>query len=102
MAESMDLSGEIDEALYSRQLYVLGHEAMRKMGSSSVLIVGLDGLGVEIGNKPTHICPFSIFHMIFDSSSSLLAKNVILAGVKVVTLFDQEEASFDDLASQVY
>lgn len=42
-------SGEIDESLYSRQLYVLGHEAMRRMGSSHVLIAGLRGLGVEIG-----------------------------------------------------
>lgn len=42
--------GAIDEALYSRQLYVLGHEAMQKMSSSDVLIIGLGGLGVEIGN----------------------------------------------------
>jgi len=42
-------AGEIDESLYSRQLYVLGHEAMKRMGSSNVLIVGLRGLGVEIG-----------------------------------------------------
>ena len=41
--------GEIDESLYSRQLYVLGHEAMKRMGSSHVLIAGLRGLGVEIG-----------------------------------------------------
>ncbi len=39
----------IDEALYSRQLYVLGHEAMKRMSSSHVLIAGLRGLGVEIG-----------------------------------------------------
>mmetsp|Transcript_47826 Transcript_47826/g.102181 ORF Transcript_47826/g.102181 Transcript_47826/m.102181 type:complete len:122 (-) Transcript_47826:109-474(-) len=41
---SMDVDKEevaIDEALYSRQLYVLGHEAMRRMAASSVLIVGL-------------------------------------------------------------
>ena len=42
-------NGDIDESLYSRQLYVLGHEAMKRMGSSNVLIVGLKGLGVEIG-----------------------------------------------------
>ena len=42
-------SGAIDEALYSRQLYVLGHEAMKRMGSSHVLVAGLRGLGVEIG-----------------------------------------------------
>lgn len=40
---------EIDEGLYSRQLYVLGHEAMKRMSASNVLIVGLKGLGVEIG-----------------------------------------------------
>ena len=39
----------IDESLYSRQLYVLGHEAMKRMGSSHVLVAGLKGLGVEIG-----------------------------------------------------
>lgn len=31
--------------------YVLGHEAMKRMGSSNVLIVGLKGLGVEIGKS---------------------------------------------------
>ena len=29
--------------------YVLGHEAMLRMGASSVLVVGLNGLGCEIG-----------------------------------------------------
>ena len=47
----------IDESLYSRQLYVMGHEAMQRMARSDVLIVGLNGLGVEA------------------------AKNVILAGI---------------------
>lgn len=54
-------NGDIDESLYSRQLYVLGHEAMRRMGSSHVLIAGLKGLGVEIGEAwidsfAKHIC----------------------------------------------
>ena len=40
---------DVDEGLYSRQLYVLGHEAQRRMGASSVLIVGLGGVGIEIG-----------------------------------------------------
>ncbi len=31
---------EIDEGLYSRQLYVMGHEAQRRMAASDVLIVG--------------------------------------------------------------
>ncbi|KAJ3344927.1 hypothetical protein HDU83_004605 [Entophlyctis luteolus] len=48
----------IDEGLYSRQLcvlatviYVLGHKAMLAMSVSNVLIVGLKGLGIEIGVK---------------------------------------------------
>ena len=69
---------DIDEALYSRQLYVLGHEAMRRMQASTVLIVGLKGLGVEI------------------------AKNVALAGVKSVTLHDREPVELADLAAQFF
>lgn len=69
---------EIDEGLYSRQLYVLGHDAMRRMASSDVLISGLGGLGVEI------------------------AKNVILGGVKSVTLHDNAVCQIADLGSQFY
>ena len=57
---SMDIgqlkNGDIDESLYSRQLYVLGHEAMKRMGSSHVLIAGMRGLGVEIGMWPPYNC----------------------------------------------
>ncbi|KAF2162515.1 hypothetical protein M409DRAFT_27139 [Zasmidium cellare ATCC 36951] len=79
VAQLKDASnGEIDESLYSRQLYVLGHEAMKRMGSSNVLIVGLRGLGVEI------------------------AKNVALAGVKSLTLYDPKPAAIQDLSSQFF
>ena len=71
-------NGDIDESLYSRQLYVLGHEAMKRMGSSNVLVVGLRGLGVEI------------------------AKNIALAGVKSLTLFDPRPAAIQDLSSQFF
>ena len=71
-------NGEIDESLYSRQLYVLGHEAMKRMGSSNILVVGLRGLGVEI------------------------AKNIALAGVKSLTLFDPRPAKISDLSSQFF
>ncbi|XP_014444002.1 ubiquitin-like modifier-activating enzyme 1 isoform X3 [Tupaia chinensis] len=69
---------EIDEGLYSRQLYVLGHEAMKCLQSSSVLVSGLRGLGVEI------------------------AKNIILGGVKAVTLHDEGTTQWSDLSSQFY
>ncbi|KND00481.1 ubiquitin-activating enzyme E1 [Spizellomyces punctatus DAOM BR117] len=82
MATAMDITSidatTIDESLYSRQLYVLGHDAMKKMSTSNVLIIGLKGLGVEI------------------------AKNVILAGVKSVTLYDPNPVQIADLASQFF
>ena len=58
-------NGDIDESLYSRQLYVLGHEAMKRMGASHVLVVGMRGLGVEIGDS--HRCRniFSTVLMIY-------------------------------------
>ncbi|XP_015787197.1 ubiquitin-like modifier-activating enzyme 1 [Tetranychus urticae] len=70
--------GDIDESLYSRQLYVLGHEAMRKMAYSDVLVSGMNGLGVEV------------------------AKNIILGGVKSVTIHDDQVCSISDLSSQFY
>lgn len=64
--ESPGQGAEIDEGLYSRQLYVLGHDAMRKMGTANVLISGMKGLGVEIGECSGYegigggvICPLS-------------------------------------------
>lgn len=69
---------DIDESLYSRQLYVLGHDAMKRMGASNVLVVGLKGLGVEI------------------------AKNIALAGVKSLTVYDPAPAQIADLSSQFF
>lgn len=71
-------NGEIDESLYSRQLYVLGKEAMLKMQHSNVLIIGLRGLGAEI------------------------AKNVVLAGVKSLAVYDPERATIEDLSTQFF
>ena len=42
---------EIDEDLHSRQLAVYGRETMRRLFASNVLISGIQGLGVEIGNR---------------------------------------------------
>ena len=71
-------TGKVDEALYSRQLYVLGREGQSKMASSTVLVCGLTGTGAE------------------------LAKNVILAGVKAVTLFDPTPVTWADLGGNPY
>ncbi|KAG1656714.1 Ubiquitin-like modifier-activating enzyme 1 [Nymphon striatum] len=71
-------TGDIDDGLYSRQLYVLGHDAMRRMAKSDILICGMKGLGVEI------------------------AKNVILSGVKSVTIYDNQPCEISDLSSQFF
>lgn len=71
-------SPTIDESLYSRQLYVLGKEAMIKMQNATVLVIGLKGLGVEI------------------------AKNVALAGVKSLALYDPLPVETKDLSTQFF
>jgi hypothetical protein len=48
---------DIDEDLHSRQLAVYGRESMRRMAASNILIVGLAGLGVEIGAAPSRGAP---------------------------------------------
>jgi len=42
------MNTQIDESLYSRQLYVIGKDAMEKMMKSRILVIGLDGLGQEV------------------------------------------------------
>lgn len=69
---------QLDEGLYSRQLYVLGKEAMQKMSQSNILLIGLNGLGVEI------------------------AKNLILTGVASVFLFDNHPVQISDLSTQFF
>jgi len=69
---------EVDEKLYSRQLYVMGHEAQRRMMSSSCLLIGVSGLGVEI------------------------AKNVILAGISSLTFYDPYNVNYYDLGGNFY
>ncbi|XP_021279453.1 ubiquitin-activating enzyme E1 2-like [Herrania umbratica] len=66
---------EIDEDLHSRQLAVYGRETMRRLFASNILVSGMQGLGAEI------------------------AKNLILAGVKSVTLHDEGLVDLWDLSS---
>ncbi|XP_071116037.1 ubiquitin-like modifier-activating enzyme 6 [Haliotis cracherodii] len=69
---------EIDDTLYSRQRYVLGDSAMKRMAKAAVLIYGMGGLGVEI------------------------AKNLVLAGVKSLTIQDRKTATVADLGAQFF
>uniref|UniRef100_A0A7S1ETX1 E1 ubiquitin-activating enzyme n=1 Tax=Timspurckia oligopyrenoides TaxID=708627 RepID=A0A7S1ETX1_9RHOD len=77
-AHESSTKDHIDEALYSRQLYVLGHDAQRRMAASNVCIWGLTGLGVEI------------------------SKNLTLAGIKTLTIVDDEIVQWADLSSNFY
>ena len=71
-------TGEVDEKLYSRQLYVMGHEAQRRMMASNVVMIGCGGLGVEV------------------------AKNGILAGLHSLIIMDPRPATWMDLGANFY
>ncbi|XP_030643913.1 ubiquitin-like modifier-activating enzyme 6 isoform X2 [Chanos chanos] len=71
-------SMEIDDSLYSRQRYVLGDSAMHQMAQSAVFLSGLGAVGVEI------------------------AKNIVLAGVKSVTLHDNKPCETWDLGTSFF
>ncbi|KAK8995342.1 hypothetical protein V6N11_069780 [Hibiscus sabdariffa] len=75
MATGDAIQNDIDEDLHSRQLAVYGRETMRRLFASNILISGMQGLGAEI------------------------AKNLILAGVKSVTLHDEGVVEMWDLSS---
>uniref|UniRef100_A0A0N4ZA27 E1 ubiquitin-activating enzyme n=1 Tax=Parastrongyloides trichosuri TaxID=131310 RepID=A0A0N4ZA27_PARTI len=68
----------VDTDLYSRQIYALGENAMLHLRKASILICGIGSIGVEI------------------------AKNLILGGVRHVTIQDTKNASWNDLSGQYY
>ena len=69
---------KINTDLYSRQIFTYGMDIMEKIANLKILIVGLRGLGVEI------------------------AKNLILAGPKEVSLYDRNICKINDLGSNFY
>ena len=75
----MSQSNTIDNNLYDRQIRTYGEEAVKKMTSSSVLIMGLDkGLATEVG------------------------KNLALGGIRNIYLYDTENVSQSDLETGFY
>ncbi|KAK6059865.1 ubiquitin-activating enzyme E1 [Cooperia oncophora] len=77
--EAMDTdAAALDTNLYSRQIYALGESAMIHLRKASVIISGLGGVGVEV------------------------AKNLILGGIRNVTLHDTKETRWLDLSAQYY
>jgi ubiquitin-activating enzyme E1 len=67
---------------------------MKRMAASNVLIVGMQGLGVEIG-------AFVLYTNAPIELNRLSAKDLCLAGVKSVTIYDPDPVQIHDLNSQV-
>jgi ubiquitin-activating enzyme E1 len=68
----------INTNIYSRQICVYGLETMIKLSKMKVFISGIRGICSEI------------------------AKNIILAGPKRVTIFDMNKSTNNDLTSNFY
>ncbi|PNX86334.1 ubiquitin-activating enzyme E1 1-like protein, partial [Trifolium pratense] len=97
---------EIDEDLHSRQLAVYGRETMRRLFGADVLVSGMQGLGVEIVFDLEFLliaCHIVIVVSSVDfrlvSCCLDIAKNLILAGVKSVTLHDVGNVELWDMSS---
>jgi len=69
---------KIDTNLYSRQIYTIGMDTMKKLIQLKILIIGLRGLGIET------------------------AKNIILAGPNKVSILDPEISTLSDLGSNFF
>lgn len=78
MKQERVFSPKVDESLYSRQLYVIGSEAMKRMLKSHVLVLGLKKSGVE------------------------LVKNIALAGIRNISIYDRSKVSAEDLSALYY
>lgn len=94
-----DNDAVIDTDLYSRQIGALGFETMGKLIKMKVLICGLNGAGVETGMAEIVLVRSPC---VILCSCCLTAKNVILAGPNTVTLYDNTNATIQDLASNFY
>ncbi|CAH0390732.1 unnamed protein product [Bemisia tabaci] len=68
-----------DEAeLYDRQIRLWGLESQKRLRAAKVLVIGMSGLGAEV------------------------TKNIVLAGVKSLTMMDGSVATKEDLCSQFF
>ncbi|EXJ72213.1 ubiquitin-like 1-activating enzyme E1 A [Cladophialophora psammophila CBS 110553] len=65
-------------ALYDRQIRLWGMQVQEKLRHANVLLIGMKGLGCEI------------------------AKNLVLAGVGVLTILDHEVVTEEDLGTQFF
>ena len=78
MAQPMEIDATLDRDLHSRTIAALGEDVVRAITSSSVLISGMNGLGCEI------------------------AKNVLLGGVRSLTIQDTQPAALWDMSAHYF
>jgi ubiquitin-like 1-activating enzyme E1 A len=69
-AEIINEISEDEAQIYDRQIRLWGLEAQNRLRKSSILLVGMGGLGAEV------------------------SKNLMLSGLKSLTLLDDKEVSF--------
>ncbi|XP_060561529.1 SUMO-activating enzyme subunit 1-like [Ruditapes philippinarum] len=74
MVEQTEIT-EDEAALYDRQIRLWGLDAQRRLRAARVLLIGVRGLGAEV------------------------AKNIVLAGVKSLTLLDHTNVTEEDACS---
>ncbi|XP_071962038.1 SUMO-activating enzyme subunit 1-like [Antedon mediterranea] len=75
MASNSSSISEAEAALYDRQIRLWGLEAQKRLRASSVLFIGLKGLGAEV------------------------CKNVVLSGINSITLMDHNTVTEEDFCS---
>ncbi|CAH1790823.1 unnamed protein product [Owenia fusiformis] len=73
--QSVDIT-ENEAELYDRQIRLWGLDAQKRLRAARVLLIGLRGLGAEV------------------------AKNIVLAGIKSITLMDHTIATEEDVCAQ--
>ncbi|KAL5008414.1 hypothetical protein ScPMuIL_013995 [Solemya velum] len=76
MVEQSEVISEDEAALYDRQIRLWGLDAQKRLHAARVLVIGMRGLGAEV------------------------VKNVVLAGVKSITLLDHSQVTKEDACSQ--
>lgn len=76
--KEMDVEADEVKDRWSRYIGAMGIEAVRKQAQARVLLLGANALGIEV------------------------AKNIVLSGVKALTLQDHQNTSMKDLSGQFF
>jgi len=76
--QNLEEISEAEAALYDRQIRLWGLDAQKRLRSAKILVAGVNGLGAEI------------------------CKNIVLAGVKSLTLLDSASVTVEDSCAQFF